>query len=218
LATGSALVTDSVTSSSSGSVLPTVALGSLAPLAVAVDGANNVYSVNSSNLDFSVGLAGSTTSTLLSATAPTGVSQIAADTQGNLYAVGSGATTITKLTVTAAQSSFSAPPTYSAGTVSYTPPTTPAKPQGIVVDANGNIYVADGANGAIYKITQASSTQPMITVASGFSNPTLLALDNSGNLYVYDQGVGKVFKVAYLGVQSTVASVGASSYCLNCME
>jgi pectin methylesterase-like acyl-CoA thioesterase/sugar lactone lactonase YvrE len=210
LATGSALVTDSVTSSSSGSVLPTVALGSLAPLAVAVDGANNVYSVNSSNLDFSVGLAGSTTSTLLSATAPTGVSQIAADTQGNLYAVGSGATTITKLTVTAAQSSFSAPPTYSAGTVSYTPPTTPAKPQGIVVDANGNIYVADGANGAIYKITQASSTQPMITVASGFSNPTLLALDNSGNLYVYDQGVGKVFKVAYLGVQSTVASVAAT--------
>jgi sugar lactone lactonase YvrE len=210
LAIGSALVTDGATSSSTGSLLSTVSLGSLTPLRVAVDGPNNVYSVNSSNLDFSVSLAGSASSVLLSSAAPTGVSQIAVDTQGSLYAVGSGATTITKLTVTAAQASSSVPPAYSAGTVSYTPPTTPAKPQGIAVDANNNIYVADGANGAIYKITQASSTQPLVTVASGFSNPTLLALDNSGNLYVYDQGVGKVFKLTYLGVQSAVASVAAT--------
>jgi hypothetical protein len=154
LATGSALAADNVTSSSTGSILPTLALGSLTPLAVAVDGANNVYSVNSSNLEFSIGLAGSTTSTLLSATAPTGVSQIAADTQGNLYAVGSGTTAIAKLTVTAAQSSSTVPPTYSAGTVSYTPPITPAQPQGIAVDANNNIYVADGNNSAVYKINQ----------------------------------------------------------------
>lgn len=210
LATGSALAADSVTSSSAGTILPTVSLGSVTPLSVAVDGANNVYSVNSSNLDVSVGLAGSSTATLLSATAPTGVFQIAVDTQGNLYAVGSGATAITKLTVTAAQSSSSVPPTYSAGTVSYTPPVTPAKPQGVVVDANNNIYVSDGNNGAVYKISQGSSYAPLQTVASGFSNPTLLALDNSSNLYVYDAGAGKVFRINYLGVQSTVATVTAT--------
>lgn len=210
LATGSALVADSVTSSSTGSVLPTTTLGSFTPLKVAVDGSNNVYSVNSSNLEFSVGLAGSTSSTLLSFAAPTGVSQIAVDTQGDLYAVGSSATTITKLTVTAAQASSGVPPTYSAGSVSYTPPLTPAKPQGIVVDVNNNIYVSDGANGAVYKFSQASSTQPLVTVASGYSNPTLLALDNASNLYVYDAGATKVYKITYLGVQTTLASVAAT--------
>ena len=59
LATGSALVSDGVTSSSTGSVLPTANLGSLTPVSVAVDGSNNVYSVNSSNSAFSVELAGS---------------------------------------------------------------------------------------------------------------------------------------------------------------
>jgi pectin methylesterase-like acyl-CoA thioesterase len=210
LATGSALVTDGATSTSTGSILPTATLGSLSPLTVAVDGSNNVYSVNNSNLDFSVGLAGSTTATLLSSAAPTGVSQIAADTQGNIYAVGSGASTITKLTVTAAQASSSVPPSYSAGTVSYTPSTLPAKPQGVVVDGNDNIYVSDGTNGAVYKINQSASYLPLQSVASGLSNPTLLALDNSSNLYVYDAGVGKVFKITYLGVQTTVASISAT--------
>ena len=209
-ATGSAFVTDSATSSSTGSVLPTASLGTLTPLSVAVDGANNVYSVNSSNLDFSVELAGSATANLLSSAAPSGVSQIAVDTQGDIYAVGSGATSIAKLTVTAPQSSASTPPTYSAGTVSYTPATTPAKPQGIVVDANGNIYVSDGANGAVYKINQAENYEPLVTVASGFSNPTLLALDNSSNLYVYDAGATKVYKITYLGLQTVVASVAAT--------
>ncbi len=206
LVTGSALVVDSVTSSSTGSVLPTATLGSLTPVSVAVDGSSNLYSVNSSNSAFSVNLAGSTISTLLSSTAPTGVYQIAADTQGNLYAVGSGASAITKLTVTAAQASSTAPPTYSAGAVTYTPAITPAKPQGVVVDANGNIYISDGANGTIYKINQSSSSQSLVTVANGFSNPTLLALDNSSNLYVYDSGVNTVYKITYLGAKTTLLS------------
>jgi pectin methylesterase-like acyl-CoA thioesterase len=203
LATGSALVADGVTSSSSGSVQPTATLGSQTPLAVAVDGANNVYSVKSGTSQFAVYVAGGSTTATLTPTAPTGVSQIAVDSQGNLYAVGSGSASITKLTATAAQSSASGPPSYSAGIVSYTPVTTPAKPQGVAVDGNGNLYVSDGANGAVYKISQSSSLVPLVTVASGFTNPTLLALDNANSLYVYDKGATTIYKITYAGVQST---------------
>jgi pectin methylesterase-like acyl-CoA thioesterase len=211
LATGSALVTDAAASSSTGSILPTASRGSITPLAVAVDGSNNLYSVNSSNSEFSVILAGSSTSTLLSAAAPTGLSQIAVDTQGNLYAVGSGAATIAKLTVTAPQASSAVPPTYSAGTVSYTPTATPAKPQGIAVDANGNIYISDGTNGAVYKISQTAAYEAPVTIAVGFTNPTLLALDNSSNLYVYDAGAASIFKIAYLGARTTFLSSVAAT-------
>jgi len=205
LATGSALVTDGATSSTAGSLVPTVSLGSTKPLSVAVDGSNNVVSVDSSTSKFSVYLAGQG-ATLLSSTAPTGLSQIAVDTQGNIYAVGSGSTSISKLSVTAAQASSSAPPSYSASTVSYTPTTAPAKPQGIAVDGNGNIYVSDGTNGAVYEIDQAFSAEPPVTIASGFTNPTLLGVDNFSNVYVYDAGASSIYKIAYPGTQTTFLS------------
>ena len=205
LATGSALVTDGAASSTAGSLVPTVSLGSTKPVSVAVDGSNNVYSVDSATSKFSVYLAGQS-ATLLSSTAPTGLSQIAVDTQGNIYAVGSGSTSISKLTVNGAQASSSTPPSYNAGTVSYTPTTTPAKPQGIAVDGNGNIYVSDGTNGAIYKIDQSFSSEPPVTIATGFTNPTLLAVDNFSNVYVYDAGATSIYKIAYPGTQTTFLS------------
>jgi len=205
MATGSALVTDSATSSTAGSLVPTVSLGSIKPLSVAVDGANNVYSADSATSKFSVYLAGQA-ATLLSTTAPTGLTQIAVDTQGDIYAVGSGSTSISKLSVIAAQASLSALPNYSASTVSYTPTTTPAKPQGIAVDGNGNMYVSDGTNGAVYKIDQAFSSEPPVTIASGFTNPTLVAVDNFSNVYIYDAGTTSIFKITYLGTQTTFLS------------
>ena len=205
LATGSALVTDSATSSTAGSLVPTVSLGSTKPLSVAVDGSNNVYTVDSATSKFSVYLAGQG-ATLLSTTAPTGLGQIAVDTQGNIYAVGSGSTSISKLTITAAQATSSAPPSYSAATVSYTPTTAPAKPQGIAVDGNGNIYVSDGTNGAVYKIDQAFSSEPPVTIASGLTNPTLVAVDNFSNVYVYDAGTTSIYKITYPGTQITFLS------------
>jgi len=181
------------------------------PLAVAVDGSNNVYSVSSSSLDFNVYLAGGAGSTLLSSVAPTGVSQIAVDTQGNLYAVGSGSASITKLTVTAPQSPSSAPPTYTAGTVPY-PAVAPTKPQGIAVDGEGNLYVSDGSTKAVYKFSPSSTYVPMQTVASGFGNPTLLAVDNFDNVFIYDAGVGSIIKYIFPYTSSTtiVPSVTAT--------
>ncbi|HEY0307760.1 MAG TPA: pectinesterase family protein [Acidobacteriaceae bacterium] len=198
-AAGTALVTDAISSSTTGAIAnATSTLGTLTPLTVAVDGANNVYSVDSATSRFSIYTPG-VGSTLLTATAPSGVSQTAVDTQGNIYAVGSGSASITKLTVTAG----GAPPTYSAGTVSYTPSVTPAKPQGVAVNASGSIYVSDGANGAVYELSQSSSATPPITIATGFSNPTLLALGNNGKLYVYDAGASTLYQIAADGTKTS---------------
>ena len=212
VSTGSALVTDNAVSTTAGSspvassAEPTpTALGSETPLSVAVDGAGNVYSVDSTSLDFSVYVPGGG-NTLLSQTAPTGVSQIAVDTLGNVYAVASGSTSITKLTVTGSVSSSYTRPTYSSSTISYTPATTPAKPQGIAVDNQGNYYVSDGTNGAVYKASQGSTLQPLVVFASGLTNPTLLALDLGGNLYVYDAGATTIYKYTAAGVKSTFLS------------
>jgi sugar lactone lactonase YvrE len=213
LATGSALATDNAVATPSGgspaSVIFTATLGSYKSAAIAADGGNNLYFVDSASSSFGSYIPG-TGAALLSSTAyaspttisaPAGLKQIAVDQQGSIYAVGTGST-ITKLTATGT----GAPPVYSTSNITYTPPTAPALPQGIAVDGIGNIYVADGTNKAVYKFNPAATTQPIVTVAGGLSNPTLLALDNGGNLYVYDAGATTVYKYNLAGTQSTVVS------------
>jgi hypothetical protein len=193
LATGSAIVSDNGTNGTT-AIANTSNLAALHALSVAVDGANNVYAADATT--FNVYIPGQGGTTLASLTPPTGVTQIAVDAGGNIYAVGSGAATIQKLSVSAAQASSAVPPTYTSSTISYTPPTTPAIPQGVAVDNAGNIYVSDKANGAVYRINPNSTLNGFVTIATGFSNPTVLALDNADNLYVADPGATAVYKIA----------------------
>lgn len=70
-------------------------------------------------------------------------------------------------------------------------------PNGIAVDNNDNVYVADRGNKVIYKINSAGNLN---TFASGFNNPTDVAVDINGNVYVADwdnltSRIGKVVKL-----------------------
>ena len=56
-------------------------------------------------------------------------------------------------------------------------------PQGVAVDANGNVYIADTGNSQILELT-GNNTNPV--TSGGFTSPEGMALDGSGNLYVAD--------------------------------
>ncbi len=55
-------------------------------------------------------------------------------------------------------------------------------PQGLAFDAAGNLYVANGANNTISKVTPAGAISTF--VSSGLDYPEGLAFDAAGNLYV----------------------------------
>lgn len=87
-------------------------------------------------------------------------------------------------------------------------------PQGIVIDSNGDLYVADTFNHKIKKVI--TSTGEVITIAGStagfadglgtsaqFDNPINLTIDSSGNLYVVDSLNYKIRKITPSGDVST---------------
>ncbi len=97
-----------------------------------------------------------------------------------------------------------------------------SQPEGIAVDASGNVYVADAAENRVRKIATDGSIQTVAgTGVAGFAGdggqasaallnqPYGLALDKTGNLYIADLGNARVRKVAIDGTIQTVAGGGA---------
>lgn len=96
-------------------------------------------------------------------------------------------------------------------------------PQGIAVDASGNLYVADTHNHRVRMVTAATGKISTVAgtgvpgfggdgsggVTARLSLPTALALDGAGNLYVADAGNQRIRKVVLAtGTMSTVAGNG----------
>jgi sugar lactone lactonase YvrE len=91
-------------------------------------------------------------------------------------------------------------------------------PFGMAIDSQDNIYVSDGSNKCIRKITP----NGIVTTVAGipgengstdgaalsakFSNPTGLALDTSGNLYICDSGNDSLRMLSPAGIVSTIST------------
>jgi uncharacterized protein (TIGR03437 family) len=92
---------------------------------------------------------------------------------------------------------------------------------GLAVDSSGNLYISDGYNQVIRKVTPAGIISTIAgSGQSGFSgdggpatkanlfNPGAIAVDGAGNLYIADTSNYRVRKVSATGVITTVAGNG----------
>ena len=100
-------------------------------------------------------------------------------------------------------------------------------PEGIAVDTNGNLYVADGGNATIREITRMGSNWVVSTISgqagnpgnvngtgtnAQYSDPIGLALDNSGNLFVVDEGNDAIRELSLIGTDWVATSVAGGTF------
>jgi len=92
-------------------------------------------------------------------------------------------------------------------------------PSGVAVDISGNVYVADGSNNKIRKITSDGVVTTLAGsarkgsrdgTAASFNYPQGVAVDGIGNVYVADGSNHKIRKVTPAGLVTTLAGSGVS--------
>jgi len=205
-----------------------------APQGIAIDSSGNIYVADTGNnrirkvtpAGVVTSLAGTSTAGYADGTgtaarfsAPQG---IAVDSSGNIYVADTGNNRIRKVTPTGVVTTLAG--TSTAGYANGTG--TAARfnlPQGIAVDNNGNIYVADTGNNRIRKITPAGVVTSLAgTLAAGYANgtgttarfsaPQGIAVDSNGNVYVADTGNNRIRKITAGGVVSSLAGTSTAGY------
>lgn len=207
------------------------------PQGVTVDNNNNIYVSDSFNNYVREITPGGATSTI----AGNGVlgyldgaaagaefyspSGIVVDGQGNVYVSDFGNNVIRKITPAGVVSTYagSGRAGYLNGAVTSAYLNNSAdsvaefnNPQGLAIDAQGVIYVADRGNNIIRKIL---TTHRVVTMAgtptagyinatselASFNTPTGVAVDGQGNVYVSDQGNSAIRKITSAEVVTTIA-------------
>lgn len=205
------------------------------PRGVAVDPSGNVY-VNDSNNNVirkvsptadATTFAGQATAGLVNGTGAAAQFKypevgIATDSSGNIYIGDYSNNAIRKITPAGVVTTLAGQAT--AGFLDGIG--TAAKfntPEGIGVDSNGNLYMADNMNNAIRKITPAGVVTTFAgqatagyTDANGtaaqFNRPFGVAVDSSNNVYVADTNNNAIRKITQAGDVTTFAGQATSGF------
>jgi sugar lactone lactonase YvrE len=202
------------------------------PSGVAVDTSGNVYVADTGNATIRkitpagavTTLAGSAasrgsldgTGSAASFNSPGG---IAVDSAGNLYVADTFSATVRRVTPAGMASTLAG----TAGSRGETDGDGAAarfnSPNGVTVDAAGNLYVADTYNDTIRKVTPGgvvttlagstgiSGATDLTGINALFNQPYGVAVDTSGNVYVADTANSTIRKITPVGVVTTLAGV-----------
>ena len=181
------------------------------PLAVAVNGAGNVYFAEYNEME---ALAGNNDEVLFLLSAGNDPNGIAVDGASNVYFANSSYNEIevwlaASNTVTNLVSGLNNPTgvaldsagnlyfcdtgnlaikkwTSASGVVTTLVNTGLISPSGVAVDAAGNVYIADLGTNVVYRWNPASNT--LTSLVSGLAYPSGVAVDGAGNVYIADSG------------------------------
>lgn len=208
------------------------------PTGLALDASGNIYVTNAgSHIVSKINVSGNSVTTLAGTLNSAGVTDgvgtaaqfnrpqgIATDSSGNVYVSDNAGHTIRKITPTGIVTTLAG----KAGVVGSADGTGTAatfnRPEGLAVDATGNVYVADSLNCTIRKI---SPTGVVTTLAGSpglanrtdgtgsaarFGTPFGIAFDLSGNLIVVEGTTDAVRRVTTAGVVTTIAGNTATGY------
>ncbi len=200
------------------------------PYGIAIDADKNVYIADTLNHTIRKITPGRVVSTLAGTTGIFGATDgtgtgarlnfpvgIALDAGGNLYVSDARSFTIRKITPAGVVTTF-AGTAFQTGAADGTGAAARFfLPYGVAVDGQGNVFVAEGGNHTIRRITPAgvvttfagTAGSPGFVNATGaaarFNTPFGLAVDAFGNLYVADSGNNAIRKITSTGIVTTLA-------------
>lgn len=140
---------------------------------------------------------------------------IAADRAGNLYVADTGNQTIRKITPAAVVTTFAGTPNVPGNLDGVGTAARFAGPQGVAVDATGNVFVADSGNDEIRKIAPDSTVttiagSPLVGSKDGpasaatFHSPIGIAVDASANIFVTDFYGNTIRRISPAGFVTTI--------------
>ncbi|MGY6648172.1 Ig-like domain-containing protein [Wenyingzhuangia sp. IMCC45574] len=201
------------------------------PRAVATDAAGNVYVADQGNHQIRK-ISPSREVTLLAGRGFEGSSNgtgaeayfnnpygVAADAAGNIYVADRSNHRICKITPAGVVTTLAG--LEISGNINGTGTAARFKgPNGVAVDAAGNVYVADTGNHSIRKITPAGVVTTLAGTGSAgnangngtnasFNSPVALAIDATGNIYVADANSHNIRKIDTAGNVTTLAGTGS---------
>ncbi len=204
------------------------------PSGLTADSAGNIYVADSNNNEIRKITPGGVVTTLAGAPGYFSISSqdgtgsaarfyypqsVAVDTLGTLYVADSGNNAIRKITPAGVVTTYVGISGWNYGGYLDAPGSAARfrGPNGVAVDANGIVYVADSGNCIIRKITPDGLVSTLAGTASQygsadgigasarFAHPNGIAVDKDGMIYVSDNGSLTIRKITPSGVVTTLA-------------
>lgn len=141
---------------------------------------------------------------------------VAVDAAGNIYVADGGNDTIRKITPSGNVTTLAGSAGQEGNADGVGSFARFRSPQGVAVDGNGNVYVADSRNDAIRRITPDGHVTTIAGnggpgrldgtgTAASFYRPSGITVGNGGNLYVADTDNCMIRKITPAGVVTTIA-------------